>query len=175
MDSDGGARRFWAETVYFALDGGAYVGAGVQAVNCLVSGEPWNWVGMLLAGGTWAAGMTLFAGLQRVGCFPSRGDREGRALLRTALATGALPADARPSAWATLLESEIRELNRARWATLVLGFTVTALVAVAAGVLDDSAVSALAIALGGFATVPFRVLKLRRERYEALLAQVPAG
>jgi hypothetical protein len=119
--------------------------------------------------------MILVSGLARIGWFPSRGDSEGRALLRDALATGELPLDARPSAWATLLEGEIRELAKGRWVTATLALSVALLVAAAAVTTGDPGVWALAIALGGFVGVPLRLLNLRKERAEGLLARVLAG
>jgi hypothetical protein len=155
--------------------GAAYLGGGTEALSCLLLGEPWNWAEVLVSGGVWAFAMLLVAGAQRRGWFPLRGDREGRTLLRTALATGELPPDARHHAWETLLEAEIRELGQSRWVTVALALTLSGLVLAAAVVNEDRGISAFAIALSGFVSLPFRLLTLRKRRAEALLARVLAG
>jgi hypothetical protein len=175
VSDDEGGREFWTSAVLLAVYGGAYVGSCAQALRTLITRHPWSWSEMLLSSGTWTVGMLLASGLLRAGWFPSWGDREGRTLVRTALATGELPPDARRSAWATLLEAEIRELRQRRWVALASALTVTGLVAGAAVVTGDQGVWYLAIALGGFASTPFRLLKVRRERAEVLLARVVAG
>ena len=175
MTADEGRREYWTRTAVLVLSGGAYAGGGIQALRCLSDSEPWSWAEMLESGGVWAVGMILVSGLARIGWFPSRGDSEGRALLRDALATGELPLDARPSAWATLLEGEIRKLAKGRWVTATLALSVALLVAAAAVTTGDPGVWVLAIALGGFVGVPLRLLNLRKERAEGLLARVLAG
>jgi hypothetical protein len=165
-------REYWARTSVLVLYGGVCVGGSTQAVRTLISRDPWSWTEMFVSGAVWTVGLIALTGLTRTAWFPSRGDREGRSLLRTALATGELPPDARPHAWVPLLEEEIRDLALLRWVIGALGLTVVGLVLAAAGVHNDQGVSALAIAVGGFLGLPLRLLSLRKERAEALMAQV---
>lgn len=167
-------RLSWSRVVVLALAAGCYQGAFVQAGLGLVRPQPWNWAEMGVRGGFWAVGMAGVVAMQSAGWFFPRDEREGRAIVRTAMTTGDLPPDARVDAWRPVLAQEIRELRLGRWITVPFMALVAVLVAAAAMGNDDPGVSVLAIALGGFVGVPLRLLHLRRKRAEALLAQVDA-
>lgn len=131
--------------------GALFVGAGRAALEALARREPWNWELVLLYGGGWAVGMSVFwIVLRAVARHRSERDRdrvEGRAVVEEALRTGRLPEGVVPAAWRRALAEERHSTRQSRWAVAGLGLCITALVAVAAVIGSDPAVGLLALVL----------------------------
>lgn len=131
--------------------GALFVGAGQAALEALVRREPWDWWLVLLYGGAWAVGMTVFWIVVRA-VARRRSDRdrdrvEGRALVQEALRTGRLPDGVVPGAWRRALAEEVHGTRQSRWAVAGLGLCITLLVAVVAVIDADPVVGFLALVL----------------------------
>ena len=157
-----------------ALAGSCYAAAGREAAVGLLRRTEWNWAEVAVYAGVWVLGIGAFAGMLRAGWLPSWGDRDGRAMLQTALETGELPPGARPAAWRRLLMQELDEARHGRWVAGFFMAGVAVLVVAAAVVVNDNAWTlwVLAVGLGAFVVVPVRSLSGRAERAEALLARL---
>lgn len=131
--------------------GALFVGAGRAALEALARREPWDWWLVLLYGGAWAVGMTVFwivfGAVARRRSERDRDRVEGRAVVEEALRTGRLPEGAAPAAWRRALAEEVHSARQSRWAVAGLGLCVTVLVAVAAAIDSDPAVGFLALVL----------------------------
>jgi hypothetical protein len=170
------ARAPWGWTVGVSLVGGCYAAACGEALAVLIRRTEWNWVEVGLHVGLGALGIAAAVGLQRAGWLPAWGDRDGRAMLQTALETGAVPAGARTDAWRRLLRQEADDARQGRWLAAAFMAPVAVLVAAAALVAKDGTWTlwALAVVLAGFTPIPVRWLARRQQRAEALLARLDA-
>lgn len=178
--------RRWRIWVPISLSMGIYYGSIQQSVHGLLSHERWDWTEMAIIGGLWAV---LWWPAQLLGqafaqkCLdwgwvsktPARRRRdEQQALIKPAIESGTLPADAEPEVWRPALRAAVHELNILRWTTMIGLAAMAGTIGAAATIANDNAwgVWAVAILVAAEGMAVFQLLGRRLLLIRQLLHQL---
>lgn len=177
--------QWWGLLLLLGIIAGVLVGGVQQAVRGLVSGEPWNWAGLAVHVVAWAVlgPPAMWLALRAAGRSlrqQSPDSPVGPARWRfvaPAMRVGALPADAEPELWRRLLTAGVRQWNGLRWSAAVYGAVVAGLIAFAAGIANDNAPGAwaLAIVVAAVGSAAFHWCGQRLRLARRLQAELPDG